>query len=375
MKRLVFLMLILFFSANIWLLSNKKGKKRVFNLQKQSITATATPIRKKRVLDKEKSSVVNVEEKECVIAVYWVSLDGIGNSKYDKLLYFGIAPTLTGDFAKDKGYLKLKDFKSAAFNKSKELVVRMTDKEFNSKFLKSEIKVKEGFIKNLEKLLVEYGFEGVVFDIELSPFQTELEQPLVEFLEMARKELKDNFKLGLLAYADSFYRKRPYDFSALEKNIDEVYLMAYDFTKSISEPGPNFPLYKGSKWGYSLVDAVDDFAKVFNKEKITIVFGMYGYDWQMSYDKKPLGRAKALSLNQIRKKYLELCTPENCVITFNPIASEKEMNIVFSKFEDNKATVYPRVVWFEDNETVEKKKEVLKNKGISNFCYFAWGYY
>ena len=252
--------------------------------------------------------------------------------------------------------------------------MRMVDKSLNERFLQRQ-DAWDSFIKEAFSLAKQNNFSEIAFDIELSLFQDNLRRLLNEFLAKAKEESeKTGIKISFIAYADSFYRKRPFDFEQISKLVNQVYLMAYDFTKSISEPGPNFPLNKG-EWGYSLLQAVEDFSQYFPKEKITVIFGMYGRDWAVGLDGKPLGKAKVLTLNQIKKKYLQICTPERCVKNFDKIAGEKELNIVFSKRKEGKELVYPRAVWYEDEESTEFKKKVLKEKGISSFCYFALGYY
>lgn len=379
MRKIIILFILLLISGffvvrdiyNILWEKTEGEKKALQNTTLISISPTQPE--KKNNKNSEITPVPAIEEKNCAIAVYWVDFKNIDLSNYNKLLYFGVAPTLQGEIAKDQGFVKLNGFVSSFYSFEKGLIVRMVDKNLNSQFLKKS-EVWESFLKELYKLAKERGFSEISFDIELSSFQEDLKEPLTEFLKKAKELNTYGFKLSFIAYADSFYRNRPFDFEKISRLVDKVYLMAYDFTKTISEPGPNFPLEKG-KWGYSLLQAVDDFSQYFEKDKITVIFGMYGKDWLMNPDKTPLGKAKVLTLNQIKKKYLDICTPNKCVVKLDPVAKEKELNIVFSEMQDNKAILYPRVVWFEDEETVKEKKKALKEKGVSNFCYFALGYY
>ena len=348
--------------------SSKKGEKRE---ERVSLTPShSTPSIIKQPSKRQKAK----EIKECAFVVYWLDLASLKFDKYDKYLYFGIAPDLNGKIAKDQGFKKINSFVKFVENKNKALVVRLVDKRLAQEFLTEE-EIWESFLDEVFSLAAQKGFSEVSFDIELSPFQENLKGPLVEFLSSASRKAKEyKIKISFIAYADSFYRKRPFDFEKISKLVDEVYLMAYDFTKPISEPGPNFPLEKG-KWGYSLLQAIEDFSRYFGREKITVVFGMYGKDWFVNEDRIPYGKAKVLTLRQIKKKYLEKCTPDKCVVKLNPVAKEKELNIVFSKLKEGRGIMYPHIVWFEDEESVKEKKKALKEKGVSSFCYFALGYY
>ncbi len=303
------------------------------------------------------------EVRECAFVVYWINFASLNFENYDKYLYFGIAPDLKGGIVKDQGFKKIDSFVKSTQGKDRALVVRLIDKRLVQEFL-SKKEVWKSFLDKAFSLAVQKGFSEVSFDIELSPFQESLREPLVEFLEEASKEpQKRGIKISFIAYADSFYRKRPFDFEKTSKLVDEVYLMAYDFTKSISEPGPNFPLEKG-EWGYSLLQAVEDFGRFFERERLTVVFGGFGYKWNLSEDGRPLSRAKALSFNSIKKNYLQKCAKEgSCEVRLDEKAKEKVL-----RGEDF-------VIWYEDKETFRLKKERLKKEGIGSSCYFALGYF
>ena len=42
---------------------------------------------------------------------------------------------------------------------------------------------------------------------------------------------------------------------------------------------PNFPFQDKNKWGYDFQQMISDFSADIPSEKLTIIFGMYGYDW------------------------------------------------------------------------------------------------
>ena len=346
----------------------KKTKKTVSTKKKRSASTSTKRIPPTPTL---------APQKQCALSVYWLSVEGEDVLKqYDWILYFGISPKLNGKIALDQGYRNLSKFVSQKKEKQAGLVIRMVDKRLSERFLNKEGQVWEKFFSEVVSLAKEKGFSEIALDLELYPLQQNLKEKVTQFVNLGSLKAKEaGLNFSFIAYADSFYAKRPFDFAKISSLVDRVYLMAYDFTKPISEPGPGFPLFKGEKWAYSLSQAVDDFLKFFPAEKIVVVFGMYGYDWLVNEKKIPLKKASALTLNQIRKKYLSICTPDKCLVRVDPVAKEKEIDIVFSKLTKEKAIMYPHIIWFEDEETVKLKKEELVKKGLFNFCFFALGYY
>jgi len=221
-----------------------------------------------------------------------------------------------------------------------------------------------------------YQMEGIVLDLEINalPFQDSITEinNLVEFFYKKTKE--SNLKMALALYGDLFYRKRPYDLISLNKNCDEIMIMAYDFHKSMGEPGPNFPFF-GEKYNYNFQQMINDYLKYVPAEKLTVVFGMYGYDWQVDEKKRPINQAKALTLNEIKKKFLNKCEWKDCIIQRNNDAKETEINYVISRVVDNYGYIDYHVVWFEDEESVKIKSELLKEKKIGSTAFWAWGYF
>lgn len=162
-------------------------------------------------------------------------------------------------------------------------------------------------------------------------------------------------------YGDTFYRKRPYDIKSIGSSLDELMIMAYDFSKSYGEPGPNFPHEGQEQYGYDLKTMIEDFANLVPREKLTVIFGMYGYDWTVDDKERPLKQAQALSFNEIKKKYPENCS--NCTTSRDELAQE------------TKIVAGDHVIWFEDSTSAQKKQEYLKSQGIGNFAYWAYGYF
>ncbi|MBI4226036.1 hypothetical protein HY612_02885, partial [Candidatus Roizmanbacteria bacterium] len=102
------------------------------------------------------------------------------------------------------------------------------------------------------------------------------------------------------------------------------------------------------------------------------------YDWLVDEKKRPFSQAKALTLNQIREKFLQKCEFKNCVIKRDKYSHETEINYIISSPTPDEQLIYRidyHIVWFEDEESVKSKTEYLTEKGISSISYWAHGYF
>ena len=221
------------------------------------------------------------------------------------------------------------------------------------------------------------NFKGVVLDLEISELPTEqlklqINDGVYKFYKKAKEK---NLQMAIALYGDLFYRKRPYDLGVLKDYSDEVMVMAYDFHKSYGEPGPNFPYNGRETYGYDFKMMVDDYLKFIPKEKLTIIFGMYGYDWLVDENKKPIRPAKAVTLNEVNNNFVNKCAWNNCVIKRDSVSTENEINYIYSVVKDSVGYMDMHIVWSEDEQSIAAKSNYLKEKGIGSIGYWAWGYF
>ena len=221
------------------------------------------------------------------------------------------------------------------------------------------------------------NFKGVVLDLEISELPTEklkdeINTGVYEFYKAAKQE---KLQVALALYGDLFYRVRPYDLSVLKDYCDEVMVMAYDFHKSRGEPGPNFPYNGRDIYGYDFKMMVDDYLKYIPPEKLTVVFGMYGYDWLVDEQKKPIKPAQAVTLKEIKKNFINKCSWNNCVIKRDSVSAEREIDYIYSVIKNSEGYMDMHIIWSEDERSVATKSAYLKEKGIGSVGYWAYGYF
>ena len=301
--------------------------------------------------------------------IYFPDIEFI--SMFQLVNYFAIKPGSDGVNKSDNGYLQLTKFStlSAALKTDSNLVLAMTNTNQNLLILNDQKKI----IKLIEEVIVltdKYQFNGILVDLELSTLNNKkITGQVTEFFRIFNETVADrDIKLGLIVYGDVFYRLRPYDLNKINPYIDTIYLMAYDLHKTLGTPGPNFPLNGKEKFGTDLATTVDTITKLIDVNKVYVIFGLYGYDWLVDSEKRPIRAAKALPLNNIKANFIDKCVWKNCVISRDPQATENEINYV----DDNGEL---HIVWYEDEQSVNKKIKYLKSLGIDNFSYWVWGYY
>ncbi|OGK24305.1 hypothetical protein A2954_04795 [Candidatus Roizmanbacteria bacterium RIFCSPLOWO2_01_FULL_37_12] len=315
-----------------------------------------------------------------VFIPYW-SLDSenIDLSRYDYVIYFGIVPNYQGIDKKDSGFYGIPTFTKLAVGKKKFITLRMIDEEINNFILKNKDAQEKVILETL-KILEQYQLDGIVLDLEISGlYNNELTAQINAFAQLFYSEAQNNYrKFYLTIYGDNLYRGRPFDLSELSKNSDGIMVMAYDFHKSRGEPGPNFPYESGAKYQYNFKNMISDFLKYIPKNKLTVIFGMFGYDWLVDEKKRPIRQAEALSYNEIKKKFLDKCEFKNCVVKRDEISMETEVNYLISSNTPDEQQIYRidyHIVWFEDEESVKIKTDYLREQGISSISYWAFGYF
>jgi spore germination protein YaaH len=303
---------------------------------------------------------------------YWtLKNEPIDTSGFDTLIYFGITPAEIGINTSEPGASNIERFRSslADSTKTKLLTLRMLNNQNNLSILKDANKQQKLITQTLQ-IAKQNGFNGIVLDLEITaiPFDS-LVQQINSFTQKLYSQAKEeNLTLSLALYGDTFYRLRPFDTKTLTRNADTIMIMAYDFHKANGNPGPNFPLSGRESYGYDLQKMADDFLRFVPPHKITVIFGLFGYDWSTNTQNNNTTTAKAITTGQITTKFLNKCPYANCQIQRDSMSAETTI-----KYNDEEKTSH--TIWFEDEQSIKQKEKVLKQKGINSFSYWAYTYF
>ncbi len=299
---------------------------------------------------------------------YWTMQSGI-DSGYNEYIYFGITPDKNGISHNESGFSGIPTFLHAVPSDAKKLLgVRMTNNTINE-FVLQNNDVQQKLITDTIRIAQENGFDGILLDLEYSafPFDSVIQHVTIFSQRFADSTKSHNLLFYQALFGDTFYRGRPYNVKGLVKNTDRLLIMAYDFHKANGDPGANFPLELGDD-EYSFREMVNNFTKEIPASKVSVILGMFGYDWKINNKGKSIGQAESLSVNEITQKFLTTCHFTNCTKSIDPKSLETHIQYTDSAGDRH-------VVWFEDKNSAGKKEEVLQKSGVSSVGFWANGYF
>lgn len=332
---------------------------------------TKSPQDFRRLVSQAPASYKTEQETTVSLFVPYWSLSKGKNifTSYNKLIYFGISASTSGINKNEPGYLGLTAFNVAAGSKDKNLAVRMIDSQVNFHILR-DIPAQKKIIEESVNIAKQNSFNGIVLDLETASLSFDsVVNRISNFVSLFSKEAhKGNMKFILVVYGDNFYRSRPFDMKLLSSLADEVMIMAYDFHKSRGNPGPNFPLNGKEQYGYDFKEMINDYLKVVPPEKLTVIFGMFGYDWIVDPENRSQKPGVPLSLSDTQKLFLGNCQFKECRARRDLTSAEN--TVTYTDLEKKN-----HVVWFEDQTSAHKKTLYLKGKRINSIALWAYSYF
>jgi len=142
------------------------------------------------------------------------------------------------------------------------------------------------FITSVDSILEAYPVDGINIDIEYAGDVNEpLRKNLVTFMTELRTHLnqkKNPPQLSIDMFVSGASKYYIWDVPAIQKQVDYVIVMAYDFHR-VSSPaaGPVAPLFGGKKlWDSDITQYLKDFVTAVPNQKILLGIPFYGYEWQ-----------------------------------------------------------------------------------------------
>lgn len=306
---------------------------------------------------------------ETLFVPYWTVGDNFTAPSYKTLVYFGLKASPNGIDTSEDGFQKLSTFASGITNEDTILGIRMIDNTSNFAILKSKASQQQVIADSIA-LAQRYHFKGILLDLEVTalPFSSLVDQITTFNSSFAKASHTAHLTYSVTAYGDSFYRVRPFDISKMASDSDNVYIMAYDFDKANGNPGPNFPLSGSQTYGYDYSQMISNFADAVPLKKLIVTFGMYGYDWTVDNHDKSTGTATSTSLKDIEASIITACQYTSCEWERDTLSGETKATYVDESGDKH-------IVWFEDEESVKRKQDFLKQRGVGSYAYWAYSYY
>lgn len=314
--------------------------------------------------------IVNKPMTKTLFVPYWTMSGHVDSSGYDQLVYFGITADKNGIDETEIGYKSLTNFmNSTDAHKKRLLGVRLLNTDSNTAILNDK-NLQNKIISRSVEIAKEKGFDGIVLDFEISALGFDAVTKNISTFETSYADAvrKNNLTFFATIYGDTFARFRPFDVKTIAAHADGIMIMAYDFHKANGTPGPNFPLKDNQDEGYDFETMIHDFLQQTSPEKITVVFGLYGYDWIVDAKGDSVSPADSLSDYKILQKFLISCSYAKCNIIKDPVSAETKITYTDA---DNKN----HIVWFENVQSVAEKTMFLQANGISSIAYWAYSYF
>lgn len=199
-----------------------------------------------------------------------------------------------------------------------------------------------------------YEYDGVEVDFESVPAIDR--DNLTTFLQKLRDKLEpEGYTLMITVPAKTYDNPKDnwngaYDYKAIGEIVDMIMIMSYDEHWSGGSAGPISSL----PW----FEKVAEYAsKTIPKEKVLMGIPLYGYDWPQNEKARALKQA---GIENVRQKY-------NAIVQFDVKSSTP-----FYTYTDESGVRHE--VWFEDNDSIAKKVEVVNKYGFKGVGLWRLGY-
>lgn len=195
-------------------------------------------------------------------------------------------------------------------------------------------------VDSIWHLLKANSFPGVMLDIEgLKPKDRALYTQFLRDLstKLHRSGMNIAVSVPPKQGANMPTHAGAYDYRAIGKYADRVFVMAYDwYIPPFTDPGPvaPYPQVKGTMLYAS---------KVISPKKLYLGIPMYGYDWNLA-----TGKGRALS----QQKALEQAIDHGATIRFDPRSR--------TPYYQYAANGQKHVVWFEDARSLASKFALVR---------------
>jgi len=228
-------------------------------------------------------------------------------------------------------------------------ITNLTSQGFSSDLVSAVLNnptARSNLVNNIVYLTKQHGYGGVNIDFELVKAQDR--DLLTGFLKELKVRLReDRLPITIAVPAKSsedISWLRGYDYGGIGSVVDYMFIMAYDWHHSGSEPGPVSPITEVRK-------TIEYAIKTVPSRKIILGVPLYGYNWIIPYSS---GRIAPGISNQD--------AIETAMRYHAPIQYSEEYQSPFFRYRDEQGQTHE--VWFEDVRSMSAKMELVRNYGL-----------
>ena len=307
-------------------------------------------------------------------------------SAIDQLMYFGLIVGEDGMLVKQEngetepGWYKLKSsekFKQIMDNAQKQnkkvlLTIICFDPNV-ADIIVSDSLIRENLISEIVAIVGEYNFDGVDIDFEYFPSDDNIPDfgsRFNQFLSLLKNRLSAENPKSILSvdiYPRAFIYDWPYELEEMGKIVDQIIIMAYDFTQSNSPTsGPVAPMKGESDNEMSIVKTLKASLNQIDKSKLILGIPLYGYEWRtVSGDH----RSDVYSGSGVTASYERV----------SKLIKEEEVDIKWDDKAFSPWLVYEKngtisQIYFDDLKSISLKVELVQQLNLGGIAFWALGY-
>ncbi len=318
---------------------------------------------------------------------YWNINDSlIDFSVIDQLIYFGLTVGEDGHFIlEENGYIepglsnlqnnkKLASiFKAGKNSRKKILFSAICFDPYIIDLVVSDQKIQENLIEDIIKVVKDYDFDGVDIDFEYFPGPNNIDDfgnLFANFLDNLNKSLKKIKPKAIIStdiYPKAFIYHWPYDLVKTNQSVDQIILMAYDFTQSNSpQAGPVAPIKSDNPNEMSIVRSLEASLGIVDQKKLILGIPLYGYEW----------RTKTANFKSPTYYHSGTTATYDRV---SKLIAEKKLKVFWDEVAYSPWLVYTegkvtKQIYFDNLKSIIFKVRLAKELNLKGIAFWALGY-
>ncbi len=233
----------------------------------------------------------------------------------------------------------------------------------------------QNFLTSLDSVLEAYPIDGINIDIEYSGEVTDaVRNNLTTFMTTLRQHLnqkKTPIQLSIDTYVSGATKYYIWDVPAIQKQVDYVIVMAYDFhRKSSPAAGPVAPLFGGKKlWDSDITQYLKDFVAQVPEQKILLGIPFYGYEWQTTSTDSQASTFPDTGSTATLSRVQDLLD-NKAQNNVHEYWNEDALSPYLSYKKDNET----HIIYYENSRSISYKLDLVNQLNLGGIAIWSLGY-